>query len=331
MMDVARKGPEFMMKENFRLGVVIVNYRTAELAIDCLASLAAPAAMPDGARVVVVDGGSGDGSASRIETAIAENRWGSRMSLLPLATNGGFAYGNNRGLDHMRAVFGDPDYFLFLNPDTVVRKTALAELLSFMDRTPDAGVAGSRLEDHDETRQACAFRFPSAVADLESEARIGLVTRLLRPWSVLPDVGDEPSLVDWVSGASMMVRSEVLRDIGVFDESFFLYYEEVDLCRRAGKAGWRCYHVPQSRVVHLVGRATGVTLRHAPLPRRPAYWFESRNRYFIKHHGSVYLAFADMAWMIGHIAYRAKHLLRGRASASPPYLLGDFIRHSLRT
>lgn len=330
-MEVARKGRDFTMTENFPLGVVIVNYRTADLAIDCLASLAASGAMPDGARVVVVDGGSGDDSASRIEIAIRENDWGSRISLLALPTNGGFAFGNNRGLDHMHAVYGYPDHVLFLNPDTVVRKTALSELLSFMDTMPDAGVAGSRLEDHDETRQACAFRFPSAVADLESEARIGILTRLLRPWSVLPEVGDKPSLVDWVSGASMIVRSEVLRDIGAFDESFFLYYEEVDFCRRASEAGWRCYHVPQSRVVHLVGRATGVTLRHAPLPRRPAYWFESRNRYFIKHHGSVYLAFADMAWMIGHIAYRAKHLLRGRASASHPYLLGDFIRHSFRT
>lgn len=318
------------MDRNFVLGVVIVNYRTADLVIDCLASLAVPGAMPDGSRVVVVDGASGDGSASRIAAAIRENGWGARISLLALPTNGGFSYGNNRGLDYMRAAHGDPDYVLFLNPDTVVRKSALTELLSFMGRTPDAGIAGSRLEDHDETRQACAFRFPSAAADLESEASIGLLTRLLRPWSVLPDVGEEPLRVDWVSGACMIVRSEVLREIGSFDESFFLYYEEVDFCRRAGEAGWRCYHVPHSRVVHLVGRATGVTLRQGPLPRRPAYWFASRNRYFVKYHGVLYLAFADVAWMIGHIAYEAKHLLSGRPSASPPYLLGDFIRYSFR-
>ena len=318
------------MTDDLRLGVVIVNYRTAELVIDCLTSLATPGAMPAGTRVVVVEGGSGDGSAMLIADAIRINDWSERMSILPLSTNGGFAYGNNRGLDHIRTVHGEPEYFLFLNPDTVVRQTALQELLAFMDVTPDAGIAGSRLEDHDETRQACAFRFPTAAAELESEARIGAISRLLRKWRVLPDVGDESMRVDWVSGASMIVRSRLLREIGSFDESYFLYYEEVDFCRRAGEAGWACYHVPQSRVVHLVGRATGVTLRYAALPRRPGYWFESRNRYFKKHHGALYLMVADIAWITGHVAYRAKHLLRGRTSASPPHLFGDFIRHSFR-
>lgn len=318
------------MTEDFRLAVVIVNYRTAELVIDCLMSLAAPGAMPAGTRVVVVEGGSGDESAARIAEAIRINDWSERMSILPLSTNGGFAYGNNRGLDYIRTLHGEPAYILFLNPDTVVRQTALQELLTFMDVTPHAGIAGSRLEDHDETRQACAFRFPSAAAELESEARIGAISRLLRKWRVLPDVGDEAMRVDWVSGASMIVRSRLLHEVGSFDESYFLYYEEVDFCRRAGEAGWDCYHVPRSRVVHLVGRATGVTLRHTALPRRPGYWFESRNRYFRKHHGALYLALADIAWIVGHVAYRGKHLLRGRPSASPPHLFADFIRHSFR-
>lgn len=318
------------MADAFRLCVIIVNYRTADLVIDCLASLAVPGAMPQGTRVVVVEGGSGDDSASRIGDAILANGWSNNMSLLALPNNGGFAFGNNRGLDHMHSLYGEPEYVLFLNPDTVVRPTALIELLDFMDRTPQAGVAGSRLEDHDETRQACAFRFPSAAAELESEAQIGALSKLLENWRVLPVVGDDPVRVDWVSGASMIMRSRVLREVGSFDESFFLYYEEVDLCRRAVMAGWACYHVPQSRVVHLVGRATGVTVRNAKLPRRPSYWFKSRNRYFRKHHGAPYLALADLAWMAGHTARRAKHLLRGRQDLSPPHLFIDFIRHGMR-
>lgn len=318
------------MTEVSRLGVVIVNYRTPKLTIDCLASLNQPGTMPPGTRVIVVDGGSGDDSAKQLADAISANGWSAGMSLLALSRNGGFAYGNNRGLEYLRDLHGEPDYVLFLNPDTVVRPTALQELVAFMEQTPRVGIAGSRLEDPDGTRQACAFRFPSVAAELESEARIGLVSRLLERWRILPDVGDEPMQVDWVSGASMIVRSEVLREVGSFDESYFLYYEEVDLCRRARAAGWECYCVPASRVVHLVGQATGVTLRNAPLPRRPGYWFESRNLYFRKHHGALYRAAADTAWVLGHVAYKAKHLLRRRPNRSPPHILGDFIRHSLR-
>lgn len=312
----------------FRLAVVIVNYRTAELVTDCLASLSQPGVTPEGSRVVVVDMASGDGSASLIGRAIKANGWSEGTELLPLEVNGGFAYGNNRGLEHVRSVHGEPEYVLFLNPDTVVRPYAIGELLVFMDTTPAAGIAGSRLIDDDGTRQACAFRFPSAAAELESEARLGTLTRMLKRWRVVVDVDDEPVEVDWVSGASMMVRSQLLREIGSFDEAFFLYFEEVDLCRRGRRAGWACYHVPQSQVVHLVGRSTGVTSRGAILSRRPAYWFESRKHYYRKHHGPAYVTLANVAWVVGHLGYRAKRLMRRRANDAPPHLLGDFIRHS---
>ena len=317
------------MTEAFKLAIVVVNYRTADLVIDCLASLHEPGAMPAGTRVVIVDGASGDGSSTRLAEAIKANEWSQRVTLLALDVNGGFAYGNNRGLEKLHSLYGEPDYVLFLNPDTVVRNAALRELVAFMDRTPGAGIAGSLLEDHDETPQACAFRFPGAIAELESEARVGALSRLTIRWRVLADVGKEPVRVDWVSGASMIVRSQVLREVGVFDEAYFLYYEEVDLCMRAAKAGWSCHHVPQSRVVHLVGRSTGVTSRNVALPRRPAYWFQSRNRYFLKHYGKNYRVLADIAWLVGHVIFRTKHLLRGRVSGAPPHIFGDFIRHSL--
>lgn len=316
------------MENHVELAVVIVNYRTAPLVIDCLASMHAENGMPDGTKIVVVDGGSSDGSAAAIAEAIRAHGWSGDTTLVALDVNGGFAYGNNRGLERVHALHGEPSLVCFLNPDTVVRPGALQELVSFMDRTPAAGIAGSLLEDPDGTPQACAFRFPGALAELESEARLGVVASLLRPWRILADVGHEPCQVDWVSGACMIVRSEVLRQVGAFDETYFLYYEEVDLCRRAARAGWTCHHVPQSHVVHLVGQATKVTLRNAPLPRRPAYWFQSRNRYYVKHHGRAYLTVANLAWVCGHVLNGAKHLLRRRPSGAPPHLLGDFIRHS---
>jgi hypothetical protein len=86
-------------------------------------------------------------------------------------------------------------------------------------------------------------------------------------------------------------------EIGGVDENFFLYYEEVDFCRRAARHGWECWHVPESRVVHLVGQSTGVTRRHKRIGRRPFYWLESRRRYYSKHHNRLYGRLADMAWI----------------------------------
>lgn len=318
------------MSEALRLAVVIVNYRTADLVIDCLASLHEPGAMPASTHVMVVDGGSADGSAARIGAAMAAHGWLERASLLALDVNGGFAYGNNRGLEQVYELRGESDYVLFLNPDTVVQKDALRELVAFMDRTPDAGIAGSRLEDPDGTPQTCAFRFPNAVAELESEAHLGLITRLTTRWHAVIQPGGSPLAVDWVSGASMIMRSAALRDVGAFDEDFFLYYEELDLCLRAANAGWRCYHVPASRVVHLVGRSTGVTTRDVVLSRRPAYWFASRQRYFLKHHGALYLKLVDAAWVLGHLIARAKGAVKKQKSEAPPHILGDFLRHSIQ-
>ncbi|MDQ0136625.1 GT2 family glycosyltransferase [Neorhizobium galegae] len=309
-----------------KLVVVIVNYRTADLTVDCLASLSVPGTVPDGTRIIAVDGGSGDGSAEIIAAAIKANAW-TNATCLPLDANGGFAYGNNRAIEYVVGNFGRPDYILLLNPDTIARPGSISRLVEFMDGKPDAGIAGSRLEHPDGRGQACAFRFPSIANEFESEVKLGPVTRLLERWRIAPDMPKEPSRIDWVSGASLMIRTEVLDQIGMLDEGYFLYYEEVDFCIRAARAGWSCWHVPQSRVIHLVGQSTGVT-RHINPSRRPAYWFESRRRYHLKHHGAMFSALSDLAWLCGHIGWRIRLLAEGKPPSGPPHLLQDFIRHS---
>lgn len=97
----------------------------------------------------------------------------------------------------------------------------------------------------------------------------------------------------------MMVRREVLETVGGLDESFFLYFEEIGLCARLAAAGWERWYVPLSRVIHLRGWSTGVTGLDEPSRRLPAYWFESRRRYFVKHHGFRYAALADAAFLAG--------------------------------
>ena len=307
--------------------IIIVNYRTGELVADCLRSLFGPTTMPDDTVVVVVDNASNDTSVDVIQSTIASSNAAGRAVLLPLSSNGGFSLANNLALEHANARFGSAQYVLFLNPDTVARPASVVSLVKFLDSNPTAGVAGARLEDPDGTPQACAFHFPSVLGEFESEARFGPVSRLLRRWRIAEPPVDRPIKVDWVSGAALLIRGEILQAIGSLDPTFFLYYEEVDLCMRVKRAGWSIWHVPQSRIIHLVGCSTGVT-KHVDPVRRPSYWFDSRRHFYRKNHGLTTLWLADLAWVAGHLIWQSRLAAQRRKDPGPPKLLRDFLAHS---
>lgn len=309
-----------------RLVVAIVNYRTADLTIGCLRSLEREVA--DGSvQVVVADNCSGDGSAERISAGIEQNGWAAWARLLALPRNGGFSYGNNACFREFLRGEGGPDYFLLLNPDTVVRPGALEALLSYMASRPEVGIAGSRLEDPDGTPQISAFRFHTVLGEFNNQLGLGVVQRLLRRWVGNPPITDSPVPCDWVAGASMLVRRQVFEQVGLFDEDYFLYFEEVDFCLRAQRAGWACSYVPQSRVVHLVGQSTGVTNPNARRNRLPSYWFDSRRRYFIKNHGPLYATAVDSVWIASHLLWQARRFLQGKPQVGPASLLVDYARN----
>jgi GT2 family glycosyltransferase len=309
--------------------IVIVNYRTADLTVDCLRSLADEVPSLDSTRVVVTDNLSADDSVEHIQNAIKENHWDHWATLMPLDNNGGFAYGNNQAIRPALSSDQPPDFVLLLNPDTVIRQGAITQLIDFMHANPKAGIAGSRLEDPDATPQRSAFRFPTLLSELDGGLRLGPVSRLLKSTCIAPPVRDESHATDWVAGASMIVRREVFDDVGLMDEDYFMYFEEVDFCLRANRAGWPCWYAPQSRVVHLVGQASGVTDTKSAPKRRPAYWFESRRRYFIKNHGLIYALVTDIAWALCFATYRLRRALQRKPDTDPPKLLYDFIRHSV--
>ncbi len=123
-----------------------------------------------------------------------------------------------------------------------------------------------------------------------------------------------------------MVRRAVFDSVGLLDEEYFLYYEEVDFCLRARAAGWCCWYVPDSRVVHLVGQSSGVTGDRREQRRVPRYWFESRSRYFRKHHGRMYALAADLAWLTAFSLWRMRRSIQRQPDPDPPGLLGDFVR-----
>ena len=309
--------------------IVIVNYRTAALTIDCLRSLAPEmASLPQGARVVVTDNASGDDSVERLTAALRDNGWGEWAKLMPLPRNGGFAYGNNEAIRPALASSAPPDYVLLLNPDTLVRPGAIRALLDFMQDNPKVGIAGSRLEHPDGKAQRSAFRFPGALGERDAGLRVSVVSHLLKRFVVAPPAPAESCRVDWVAGASMMIRRAVFDSVGLLDENYFMYYEEVDFCRRAARAGWPCWYVPASRVVHLVGQSSGVTDEKKPKKRQPAYWFASRRRYFRTHTGPARAFLADAFFVVGHAFYQATAAARRKRANDPVGLLGDFIRYN---
>lgn len=314
---------------NSSLLVVVLNYKTANLTIDCLRSLAPEVGALQNARVAVADNASGDGSATQIAEAIASEGWSEWATFIPLDRNGGYAFGNNAPIRQALSEPNPPDYILLLNPDTVVRPGALTALVEFMDSHPEAGIAGSRLEDPDGTPQQSAFRFHTLASEFDFGCRFGPITKLLAKWIVAPPVPQETCQTGWVAGASMIVRRQVFEAVGLLDEGYFMYYEEMDFCLQATKAGWSCWYVPASRVVHLVGQSSGVNNFKPQAKPLPQYWYDSRRRYFVKNYGWLYAALTDLLWASGFISWRIRRVIQRKPDTDPPNMLSNFMSNSV--
>lgn len=308
--------------------IVVVNYRTGRLAIECLRSLASEVASWPGTRVEVVDNCSGDGSGDVIAQAIEREGWSAWAALRRAPVNGGFSYGNNFAVRAALASADPPGCFWLLNPDTEVRPGALRALLDFLAAHPWVGIVGSSLENADGSSWPHAFRFPSLRSELVSGLRLKVVAALLKKHVVMMTMDDTAERVDWLPGASMMVRREVFESVGLMDEGYFLYYEETDFCLAARHAGWECWYVPQSRVMHHAGQSTGVTGTQGLVNRRPSYWFESRRRYFVKNHGWLYAVATDLVWALSFMTQQVSRRLQRKPLDHPPRYLRDFLRHS---
>jgi N-acetylglucosaminyl-diphospho-decaprenol L-rhamnosyltransferase len=235
--------------------VVTVSYNTRDLLADCLESALAGLERSglDG-QVCVVDNASADGSADMVRGRFPS------VALVAHEENLGFAAGNNLAL---RTVgFGSevrPRHVLFLNPDTRVVGDALGALVRFMDATTAAGAAGARLVHGDGSFQHSAFAFPGLAQILFDffpfHHRL-LDSRLNGRYPRRLYAAGRPFPVDHPLGAALMVRGEALAQVGSFDERYFMYCEEIALCRRIKKAGWEIYCVPSAEIVHLVGQST---------------------------------------------------------------------------
>jgi hypothetical protein len=302
------------------VAVVIVNYRTPELTKRCLAALEREKRQLPKLRAVVVDGGSGDRSADELAKTVADPQFSEWVSFLPLAINGGYGWANNQAILGLAREPSPAEFIHILNPDAEVGEGAVMRLAEEMQAQPRCGAAGSQLLSPDGRAVPSAFRFPSIGRELVAAAGSEALGRLLGIASTVVKV-NESAEVDWVSGASVMLRSETLRDAGLFDDGFFLYFEEVELMHRMKSKGWSVRHVPESRVVHIEGASAGGPAARA----QPRTWYESRRRYFALTRGRMSLVAANLARLAGRVAGFAKDMVRP-SDGGHATRIGDLLR-----
>jgi len=300
--------------------IVLLNYRTAQMTLRAAEAALADMAGLD-AELVIVDNASGDGSEQLLRAAVLARGWSDRVRVVQSGRNGGFGAGNNVGLRMAMSDGRAPDYFYILNSDAFPDRGCIAALLAFLQAHPKAGFAGSHVRGEDDEPHCTAFRFPSILGEFEGAVRTGIVSRLLRRSIVALPIPAGATRVDWVAGASLMMRRATLDDIGLFDEAFFLYFEETDLAHRAACAGWQTWYVPDSRVVHIGSVSTGMKT----WARMPRYWFESRHHYFTKTHGRLYAALATVALIKGAALWRMRCAIQRRDPRDPAGFLRDLI------
>ena len=306
---------------------IILNYKTPEMTLQ---SLAAALREMDGiaGAITIVDNDSQDGSYETLVKAVRVlDVKPDRVQLIQSGHNGGFGAGNNVGI-RARLPNGDtPDYVYILNSDAFPGKDAIKLLLAQLQNNPNVGLAGSYIHGPEGDPHITAFRFPTVQSELEGATRLGLISRILKNYTVPLPLPKHTCVVDWLAGASLMMRQSVLDEIGLFDETFFLYFEETDLCKRAYNAGWPTVYVRESEVCHLGSVSTGMKT----WGRMPNYWFNSRLHYFVKNHGRTYTAIATFAHLLGAVTYRLRCLVQNKPKIDPPGFLKDFTVHSIRS
>jgi len=286
------------------VSVIVVSYNTRDILRLCLDRLREELASVRG-EAIVVDNASTDGSADMVAAEFPE------MSVVRSPVNLGFAAANNRGFALARG-----RYLVLLNPDAVLGVGALARALDHMEDAPQVGMAGGRLQDTEGRLQPSGRLFPSLLNELLVTSGLAarypgsrLFGRFDRSWAD----PDQPAQVDWVPGAFTIIRRAVLTRTGGFDERFFLYYEEVDLCRRTVGAGYEVWYWPDIEITHIGGACskTVTSLEFSTSGSQLTLWrMRSALLYYRKHHGTLTawgVAALESLWHRLRSAVNARH------------------------
>ena len=284
------------------LSIVIVNWNVRELLQCCLSSVYRATGASLELEVIVVDNASSDGSVAMVCEDFPQ------VHLIANDENLGFTKGNNQAIAQSRG-----RYVLLLNPDTEVVGDALSTMVRYMDAHPQVGALGPQLLYPDDSVQSSRRRFPTmATAFLESTVLQQWFpgNRVLRRYYIRDRRDDEVQEVDWVVGACLLARRQAIETVGLLDEEFFMYSEEMDWCRRFKEHGWRVVYLPTAQVIHHEAKSSEQVkpLQHIQFQR-------SKVLYFRKHHDRwqaevlrlfllatyVYqLMLESLKWLVGH-------------------------------
>ncbi|WGL15258.1 glycosyltransferase family 2 protein [Microbulbifer bruguierae] len=297
-----------------QLAVVIVNYRTPALVQDCLESLL-PELASLNAEAIVVDNASGDESLKILRSWLADcpQEYSEKVRLVASPINGGFSAGNNLGVAQ-----ADAHFYLLLNSDTIVRPGAISSLLEAMEADPNIGALGPRLEYLDGRAQVSRFRRRGITSELIRGAQIDLITRLFHSKNTPIELSEPDQDIDWISFACVLLRSDAIRKIGVMDEAFFMYFEDIEYCLRIKEAGYLVKQHLDARVIHLRGGTSSVKKNGNNQKRIPAYFYRSRSRYFTIRGGKAVLLAANIAWCVGRVLRSVKRIGGRGAGRSIP-------------
>ncbi|MES9899570.1 MAG: glycosyltransferase family 2 protein [Sedimenticola sp.] len=285
------------------LSVVIVNFRTPSFVIDCLVTLL-PELDGIDARIVIVDNCSGDDSFDIINSWLMQYDTEQIVLLHQSDHNSGFAGGNNIGIKAQKA-----NYYLLLNSDTLIRPNAIRMMIDTARDFPEAGLVSPRLEWPNAAGQESCFRYHTPVSELLGAAQTGLVDRLLGQYLVPLPVQSGIAWPEWTSFACVLINDELFQQIGLLDDGYFMYFEDVEFCYRAQKSGWRVVHNPEARVVHLRGGSSPVKEQVRLKKRVPRYFYESRTRFFYQAYGRLGLTAANLCWWLGRLLSKLRQLL----------------------
>jgi hypothetical protein len=277
------------MSQQPQLSIIIVSWNVRALLRRALTSCRASWGNHPGLEMIVVDNVSTDGTVEMLREEFPQ------VTVVVNEENRGFTGGNNDGIDRARG-----SYLLLLNPDTEVLEDALPRMVAYLDQHRDVGMVGPQLRNPDGSVQSSRRRFPTLpVLFFESTWLQGLLPRRTLEHYYVEDRSPETAhAVDWITGAAMLTRRAVVNEVGGMDETFFMYSEELDWCRRIHAAGWEIHYVPDAQVVHHEGKSS-----EQVVPARHIYFQSSKVHYARKYHGP-WLAEILRLWLLGQYVWQ---------------------------
>src|SRR3989338_8053121 len=298
-------------KKETDVSILIVNYNTGYFLCRCLDSISR-AAISSSFEILIVDNNSSDNSLALIKNNFPD------ITVIVNQTNVGFAKASNQGI-----AIGKGRNYLLLNPDTIVLPQAIDSIITFLDANRDIGIVGPKLLSPDLFSLPSAKKFPFPKGEFLQCIFLDKIIPFLIP-KRLSDIkgdSDKPAETDWVSGACMAIKKRVIEDIGLFDEHFFLYYEEVDFCYRAKESGWKVFFYPQAKIIHAGGQSTGKNLSFSLIEGYKSKLYFLKKHYPaeklipIKVYTTLSFAIRNVVWQVACIFKIDKTIARSRISA----------------